>query len=211
MKLQIERTHIEAMIQAFPRLAFVQEQLRFGNKVELSFNQLNDGELNFLQAQYAQDGPELRARGTQITTLQKAISEGGKRFEPEDLEMAVPAIAAYLAENSERGWVFSAGITGKPLAYVVTRLDFTPPSEEETGKIFVELKANAKARMATATLRISGADITGRTVAEIFAAKGFVKETPELLKSYDEAVERYFDWRAQYGKQFSGSGVGYFA
>lgn len=105
----------------------------------------------------------------------------------------------------------SVDITGKPLAYVVTRLDFTPPSEEETGKIFVELKANAKARMATATLRISGADINGRTVAEIFAANSFVKETPELLKSYDETVERYFAWRSQYGKQFSASGVGYFA
>ena len=73
------------------------------------------------------------------------------------------------------------------------------------------MKANAKARLATATLRISGPDVAGRTVAEIFAAKGFVKETPELLKSYDETAQRYFDWRAQYGAQFSGSGVGYFA
>ena len=73
------------------------------------------------------------------------------------------------------------------------------------------MKANAKARLATATLRISGPDVAGRPVAEIFAAKGFVKETPELLKSYDETAQRYFDWRAQYGAQFSGSGVGYFA
>lgn len=211
MKLQIERASIEAMMQAFPRLAFVQEQLRFGNKVEIPFNQLQDEELSFLSRLYAQGGPELRARGAQILTLQKAMHEGGKRFEAEELEMAVPAIARYLAEGASRGWVFSAGITGKPLAYVVTRLDFTPPSEEESGKIFVELKANAKARMATATLRIAGPDIAGRTIPEVLAAKGFVKETPELLKSYDEGAERYFDWRAQYGAQFSGSGVGYFA
>ena len=211
MKLQIERPHIEAMMQVFPHLAFVQEQLRFGNKVELAFNQLSDNELNFLRGLYAEGGPELRARGAQIATLQKAMNDEGARFEAEDLEMLVPAIARYLAEGSTRGWVFSANITGKPLAYVVTRLDFTPPSEEETGKVFIELKANAKARLATATLRISGPDVVGRTVAEIFAAKGFVKETPELLKSYDETAQRYFDWRAQYGAQFSGSGVGYFA
>ena len=211
MKLQIERPHIEAMMQAFPHLAFVQEQLRFGNKVELAFNQLSDDELNFLRGLYVEGGPELRARGAQIATLQKAMNDEGARFEAEDLEMLVPAIARYLAEGSTRGWVFSANITGKPLAYVVTRLDFTPPSEEETGKVFIELKANAKARLATATLRISGPDVVGRTVAEIFAAKGFVKETPELLKSYDETAQRYFDWRAQYGAQFSGSGVGYFA
>jgi len=139
------------------------------------------------------------------------MREGGRRFEPEELEMAVPAIARYLAEGSTRGWVFSATITGKPLAYVVTRLDYTPPSEEETGKIFVELKANARARMATATVRITGPDIAGRNIAEILAAKGFVKETPELLQSYDEGAARYFDWRGQYGAQFAGTGVGYFA
>lgn len=211
MKLQIERAHIEAMLQVFPRLAFVLEQLRFGNRVELPFGQLSNEELDFLRGLYAAGGPELRARGAQIATLQKALHEGGKRFEPEELEMAVPAIARYLAEGASRGWLFSAGITGKPLAYVVTRLDFTPPSEEETGKIFLELKANARARLATATLRITGPDIAGRTIPEILATKGFVKETPELLKSYDEGAERYFEWRAQYGAQFSGTGVGYFA
>ena len=211
MKLQIERQHIVAMIAAFPHLAFVEEQLRFGNRVELSFSQLSGQELDFLKALYAEGSQELRARGAQIATLQKAFAEGGKRFTPEELEMAVPAIASYLSEGAARGWVFSASITGKPLAYVVTRLDFTPPSEEETGKIFVELKANAKARMATATIRISGPDIAGRTIAEVFALKGFVKETPELLQSYDETVAQYFEWRGQYGAQFSGSGVGYFA
>jgi len=211
MKLQIERAHIEAMLQAFPRLSHVEEQLRFGNKVEIGFGQLTEAELDMLQGIYAAGGPELRARGAQIATLRQALAEGGKRFEPEELEMAVPAIARYLAEGATRGWLFSASITGKPLAYVVTRLDFTPPSEEETGKIFIELKANAKARMATATLRITGPDIAGRTIPEVLAAKGFVKETPALLQSYDEASARYFDWRAQYGAQFSGTGVGYFA
>jgi hypothetical protein len=197
MKLQIDRPHIEAMLQAFPRLEFVREQLRFGNRVEVSFNQLEDGELDLLQSLYAAGDSELRARAAQIATLRQALKEGGKRFEPEELEMAVPAIARYLSEGSSRGWMFSASITGKPLAYVVTRLDFTPPSEEETGKIFVELKANAKARLATATLRISGPDIAGRTIPEVLATKGFVKETPALLASYDEGAERYFDWRAE--------------
>ena len=211
MKLQIDRRHIEPMMQAFPRLDFVREQLRFGNRVEVPFNQLEGPELDLLQSLYAAGDGELRARAAQIATLRQALAAGGKRFEAEELEMAVPAIARYLAEEATRGWVFSAAITGKPLAWVVTRLDFTPPSEEESGKIFVELKANAKARLATATLRISGPDIAGRTVAEILAAKGYVKETPALLASYDEAAERYFEWRAQDGAQFSGTGVGWFA
>lgn len=211
MKLQIDRPHIETMLQAFPRLEFVREQLRFGNRVELGFQQLEAAELDLLQSLYATGDAELRARAAQIATLRSAFAEGGKRFEAEELEMAVPAIARYLAEDATRGWVFSAAITGKPLAWVVTRLDYTPPSEEESGKIFVELKANSRARMAMVTVRIAGPDIAGRTIPEILAGKGYVKETPDLLASYDEAAARYFDWRAQYGAQFSGTGTGWFA
>lgn len=211
MKISIARPHAEALLQAFPRLEFLREQLRFGNRVEIGFDRLEDGELDLLLDLYRQGDGELRAQAAQMATLRTALAQGGHRFDADELEMAVPAIARYLAEGATRGWMFSAAITGKPLAYVVTRLDFTPPSEEETGKIFVELKANARGRLATATLRISGQDIAGHTLAEIFAAKGFVKETPELLASYDETAERYFDWRAQYGAQFAGSGTGWFA
>ncbi|MEJ2426871.1 MAG: ATP-binding protein, partial [Candidatus Thiodiazotropha sp.] len=41
--------------------------------------------------------------------------------------------------------------------------------------------------------------------------KGFLKETPALIESYDRSAEHYFSWRTQHGKQFSGSGTGYFA
>lgn len=211
MKLQIDRRHIEPMMQAFPRLAYLREQLRFGNRVEIPFNQLEAPELDMLQASYEAGDHALRARGAQIATLRTALAAGGHRFEAEELEMAVPAIARYLADGAARGWVFSAAITGKPLAWVVSRLDYTPPSEEETGKIFLELKANSRARMATATLRISGPDIAGRNVAEILAAKGYVKETPALIASYEEGALRYFEWRAQYGAQFAGTGTGWFA
>ncbi|WP_412480600.1 AAA family ATPase [Azonexus sp. IMCC34839] len=211
MKLQIDRRHIEPMMQAFPRLEEFRDQLRFGNRVEVPFNRFEPAELDMLQALYGEGDRELRAQAAQIATLRAALASGGHRFEAEELEMAVPAMARYLAEDAERGWVFSAAITGKPLAWVVSRLDYTPPSEEESGKIFLELKANSRAKLATATLRISGPDIAGRTVAEILAAKGYVKETPALIASYEEGAARYFDWRAQYGAQFSGSGTGWFA
>jgi hypothetical protein len=97
------------------------------------------------------------------------------------------------------------------LPYVVTRLDYTPPANDETGRIFIELKANAKGTIQTSTVRIAASDIVGRTVAEIFTAKGFLKETPELIRAYDETVERYFAWRPQYGTQFSGQGTGFYA
>lgn len=211
MKLQIDRSHAEAMLQAFPRLEFLREQLRFGNRVEIPFAALQAGELDLLQQRYEKGNGEERARAAQIATLRQALATPGHRFQAEELEMAVPAIARYLAEDATRGWLFSAAITGKPLAWVVARLDYTPPSEEESGRIHLELKANSRARMAAVTLRISGPDIAGRSVAELLAAKGYVKETPALLASYEENAARYFDWRARYGAQFSGTGTGWFA
>lgn len=211
MKLQIDRSHAEAMLQAFPRLEFLREQLRFGNRVEIPFAALQAGEMDLLQQRYEKGNGEERARAAQIATLRQALATPGHRFQAEELEMAVPAIARYLAEDATRGWLFSAAITGKPLAWVVARLDYTPPSEEESGRIHLELKANSRARMAAVTLRISGPDIAGRSVAELLAAKGYVKETPALLASYEENAARYFDWRACYGAQFSGTGTGWFA
>ena len=38
-----------------------------------------------------------------------------------------------------------------------------------------------------------------------------MRETPELLASYDASAAKYFDWRAQYGRQFIAQGTGIYA
>ncbi|CCD96896.1 fragment of putative ATPase, AAA family (part 1) [Bradyrhizobium sp. ORS 375] len=211
MKLQIDRPAIEAMAAAFPHLAALKEQLRFGDKVEVNLAQLAAVELDSLRDFYQQAGPEWHARAAHIATLQRAFSDSGTRFSEHELEQVLPAIARYLISGAIRGWMFTANVASRPLPYVVTRLDYTAPSNDESGRVFIELKANAKGAITTSTLRISAGDIVGRTVAEIFAAKGFLKETPELIAAYDETAERYFAWRGRYGAQFSGRGIGFFA
>ena len=52
-------------------------------------------------------------------------------FGANDLEMVLPAIVRYLLTDAIRGWVFTANVATKPLPYVITRLDFTPASNEE--------------------------------------------------------------------------------
>ncbi|CAL1239773.1 ATP-binding protein [Candidatus Methylocalor cossyra] len=211
MKLQIERPYFEALAERFPNLAPLKEQLRFGTRVEVPFRRLSRDELACLGELYRQAGPELQTKAAQIATLQKALTDDGVRFAAEDLEMVLPAIARFLLTDGLRGWLFTAQATGRPLPYVITRLDYTPASNDEIGKVFIELKANAKGAIASQTLRISASDIAGKTVAEIFADKGFLKETPELIEAYDATIERYFDWRSRYGAQFSGRGLGFYA
>jgi hypothetical protein len=211
MNLLMERPFFEKMAAQFPNLEPLKDQLRFGNKVEVPFTQLSIPQIEFLLELFRAAGPDLRTRAAQLSTLLIALSSGGKKFTAEELEDVVPAIARYLAVGGIRGWLFTANVTNRPLPYVLTRLDYTPPAEDAAGKIFLELKANVKGSVTTQVLRISAADIGGRTVGEIFAAKGFFKETEELISEYDATVEKYFDWRSQYGSQFSAKGTGFYA
>lgn len=93
---------------------------------------------------------------------------------------------------------------------MVTRIDFTPASDDETGKVLLELKANAKGSTVILSVGIPGSDIAGRTPGEILAAKGFLRETSALMAADDTICARHLDWRARYGKQFSGRGTGFY-
>lgn len=211
MKVMIDAPHVECMIDAFPDLATLREQLRFGSRVEVPVSRLSTDALRFLGKLYRDAGPAMQTRAAHLETLQRALDGDGHRFAAGELESVVPALARHLARDALRGWLFTANLMTRPLPWVITRLDFTPAGNDETGKVFIELKANVKATLATAVIRIYAADVAGRTIGEILAAKGFLKETPELVAAHDATVERYFDWRGRYGEQFSGTGTGFHA
>lgn len=210
MQLLIEADYFEQMLSVYPRLESVREQLKFGQKIELQFNQLINVEINFLIDLYQKAGPDMQLRAAQLQTLQHAMNGQGIRFKAHELETVLPEMVNYLIADALRGWLFTANVSSKPLPYVITRLDYVPPSNDETGKIMVELKANAKGTITTATFRIGAADIDGKTMAEILASKGYLRESTSLIHAYDDTVARYFEWRAQYGAQFSAEGTGFY-
>ena len=207
MKLQIERRYVESLIETFPNLVSLKEQLRFGNRAEVFYQQLAAHEWGFLHDLYSNAGASMQNQAALLATLQSALQNDDVRYEAGQLEMLLPVITRYLIDDAIRGWLFQADAKGRTGAYLITRLDYTPPGEEEAGRILIELKANSKGKIAIETLIIRAKDIAGKTVAEIFAAKGYLKETPELIAGYDEAAGRYFDWRGRYGEQFSGWGT----
>lgn len=211
MKLNIERRYVEALIAEYPQLHSLQEQLRFGNRVEIPFNRLSGSELGFLQNLYQQSGPEMQSQAAMLATLQHAMNDEEERYGPDDLEKMVAAIARFLIDNVRRGWLFRVSPRGECSAYLITRLDFTPPSEEEAGRILLEVKANSRGKIAVENIIIRGKDLAGHSISEIFALKGYLKETQDLLASYDQVTERYFDWRGRYGEQFSAKGTGLYA
>ncbi len=211
MKLIIDRPYAEALTRHFPELATLTSQLKFGNRAEIPLEQLSPEQLQQLQLLYAAAGPQMEVRAAQLATLQKALASEGRRYAEQDLERLVPDIAAFLIQDVIRGWLFRINASGKPYPYLVTRIDFTPPGEEESGRILLDLKANSMGKIATQTLQIFERDILGKTIPEILLGKGFLKETPELAGAYDRSAKRFFQWRSDYGQQFSGQGTGIYA
>ena len=211
MKLQIERHYVNELVREFPRLGILQEQLRFGNKAEISFTSMTPPERALLLNLYEAAGPGMQGRAAHVATLHKALNDDDTRFRAEELEALLPHIARYLIDDAIRGWLFRSHISGKPIAYVLTRLDYTPPGEEEAGRILLELKANSMGKLVSETLIIRSRDIEGNSMSEILAEKGYLKESPELIQSYDQSASHYFAWRAEYGVQFSGKGIGVYA
>lgn len=211
MNIEIERPYAEALMARFPARAGLAAQLRFSDRVEIALSHLTGEELDFLEESYRRAGPESRSRAAQLATVRVALAAESRRFEANELEDVFPALLRDLTTSAIRGWLFTASVAAKPLPYVVTRLDFIPASNDEAGKILIEMKANAKGALQTNVLRIMSGDIAGRTLGEILAAKGFMRETRDLIEAFDAAGETYFDWRGRYGAQFTGRGTGFHA
>ncbi len=211
MKIKIERTYVIKMTSAFPELSKLDEQLKFGNYAEMPFYEMSSDQLSFLHDLYIETGSQFHGKAAYIKTLQKALDFNGKRYQEGELETLVPDITEFLVKDSIRGWLFKANHLGRAIAYLVIRVDFTPPGEEEAGRIIIDLKANSMAKIITATLYIRERDVIGKNLTEIFAEKGYLKETPELINTYDLSNQIYFDWRANYGQQFSARGTGIYA
>lgn len=211
MKLQIERQYVNALVDAFPDLVSLQDQLKFGNRAEISFLNLSVEQMGFLQNLYDEAGPAFKSKAAQVATLREAMNDSDERFTKGQLENLVPVITEFLINNAIKGWLFKANTAAKPLPFLVTRIDFTPPGEEDAGRILLDLKANSMGKVGSLNMIINDRDIEGRTIAEIFAMKGYLKETPELVSAYEQSTEKFFAWRSKYGHQFSGGGTGIYA
>lgn len=211
MKLQIERAYAKAMIETFPDLAPLGHQLKIASRASMPLTAFSPEQLGYLHDLYRAAGSEMQGKAAQIATLQQAISHEGHRYGEGELERLVSDIAEFLIRDGIRGWLFKANASGMPTPYLVVRIDFTPPGEEEAGRVLIDLKANTMAKIDTVSLIIRERDLCNRTIAELFAEKGFLKETPELIATYDRSSERYYDWRSEHGRQFSARGTGYYA
>lgn len=211
MKLVVERDIVEAFAIDFPERATLLAQPRFSDRVEIGLTALSGPEIGRLHDLVSERGGLDRGRAEQLASLARAVTEEGPKFSADDLERFTPALALWLVEGVSRGWLFRMSPDGRPHPWLVTRLDYTPPGEEESGRVIVELKANSRGKIAVESLMIRPRDLAGRTVAGTLAALGWLKEDEGLVAAFDARAARYFEWRGRFGEQFTGLGNGIYA
>lgn len=121
------------------------------------------------------------------------------------IQAAATAFVGYLLKDAIEGWVFRVG--DLPEAYLVTGVDYHPRrrrrgEEDSPAYISIQMQYVDKDGSHRQSINIDEHEAKGLTVAEFLGKKGFQKETPELIEQYMEALERFKEYRTQYGKQF---------
>lgn len=111
MKLTIERPFVAALVEEWPDLSSLSEQLRFGDQVEVPVPQLNAEQCAHLGDLFHQGSPDMQLRAAQLATLRAVLDDGRTRFSSNDLEAFLPALMRYLLARGIRGWVFSADVS----------------------------------------------------------------------------------------------------
>ena len=66
MKLQIERNHVDALVDQFPDLAGLKAQLKLGGRAEVPFHEFSADQLRFLRARYEAAGNHMAGRAAQL-------------------------------------------------------------------------------------------------------------------------------------------------
>ncbi|MEM0910549.1 MAG: AAA family ATPase [Pseudomonadota bacterium] len=211
MKMVVGGNYINELAVKFPELSHLQKQLKFGQRAEVSLQSLTSDQLAHLRQLYEKDENSTALQTSQIAAVYDVFVATETKFEEGQLEHVFLALANLLVNDCINGWLYKFNSAGRPLPYLVSRIDFTPPNDDETGKIFLDIKANTMAKVDTVTLLITERDSIGKTIGEILIQKGFLKETRALTAAYEASTERYFEWRGEYSKQFSAKGTGIIA
>ena len=130
----------------------------------------------------------MRSRAAQLATLQQAFNDDGARFRRTTWKCWCRPSPAIWPTDAMRGWLFTRqrdrqapGLRGHP-----ARLHRPRPTTKPA-RCCIELKANAKGTLATTTIRISAADIVGKTVSGDLRRQGL----PEGERRTDRRLRRH--------------------
>lgn len=179
--------------------------------ITIYFNQLNEMHRNWLYDRLLEEGDDLTAR-----TLAGLIhaENDPNNAEIRGLKMFEQALSRYLMQDAIDGWIYTIGKREDQMPWLVNNVYYQEASNAPPN-VAVQLLANSPAptleevdRPATRMLYFFSEDLRTARVADILAAKGFLKESQELKDNYLYSVDRFSKMVMKVNQQFVADGEG---
>ena len=150
------------------------------------------------------------ARDNNLVKAYLRISKDpGAKFGP--LEAFPEAFKRWMTVNSIDGWLYTHDRDTQLIAYAVVDAKFYPPigsgDDYEPAYASVSLQCDTAWGSGTVSIHYSDRDATQATVEKLILGQGYLKETPELKAEYLRQMERFHQYRPQFGAQFVTGGV----
>jgi hypothetical protein len=182
----------------------------------VSSRHFDGGSLNLLYQLGRQSGA--RDLVFQLLALDNLSQEAPAKPVP-SLELMVPALIDWLAQDLIDGWLYQRSPDGVLLAWLVHTVRLVKPVDGNAyvvvGLLANTLRAAGREPPSDPRLRFAGMtwglsfyaeDLPGRTLAGLFAQQGFFKECAEFKGEYEAQMARFTQLQPQFGAQFSASG-----
>lgn len=102
----------------------------------------------------------------------------------------------YMKKDIINGWIFKREHDGRLYPFLLTDVRYSPPSRDQKGRVtlyFVSYKQSTRQGSlrydnVASSESFYGEDAVRRTINEALLAKGYEKETPELIDAYHEEM-----------------------
>ncbi|MDL2284718.1 ATP-binding protein [Oxalobacter sp. OttesenSCG-928-P03] len=168
--------------------------LRDNDEITIYLNQLDEIQKAWLYDKLTEGGHTIAA--ATMEGLSQA-EEDPANIEVSSLKMFAQALGQYLLHNMIDGWIYSISGKSEQLPWLVSNIYY---QENRTAppNVAVHIIANSpqtsldvQQRANSRYLYFFADDLSHTRVADILAAKGFIKETPGLKERYLQAVDKF--------------------
>lgn len=179
--------------------------LRDNDEITIYFNQLEEFQKEWLYNRLIEAGSTIAA-GT-VAGLRQAEKDPANS-EIKGLEMLAQAFGQYILRDMIDGWVYTIGGKDEQVPWLVNNIYFQE-KRNAPSHVAMHLIANSPRtsmddmqRPTSRFLYFFVDDLTPKRVADILAAKGYIKETTELKEQYLKSVGKFSDYFMKLNEQF---------
>ncbi len=149
------------------------------------------------------------------------IKQDPGKYTVKNLNDLSAALKEYIADKSERRWLFRMADDNMKLPYLVTSIIYTPakndggyvtPACTKVSMSYTRLDTakSAEIYFHDQDLKLPGsAKLNNSNVQMLLEAKGYMVGIDSICKEYDKEMEIFLKYRDQIGEQFTASGIGF--